>query len=118
GGRGLPAAPGGHAAPAGDAAVGLGQPAGDRPEPAPGPPPAPRATVTPIGSRLGPGSDGDQGRSAERARVPARPGQEQQEAAPAVTRERPARKAAGGRSRRSSVPSWDEIMFGTNRPGD
>jgi len=28
---------------------------------------------------------------------------------------RPARKAAGGRSRRSSVPSWDEIMFGTSR---
>ena len=26
-----------------------------------------------------------------------------------------ARKAAGGRSRRSSVPSWDEIMFGTSR---
>jgi hypothetical protein len=30
-------------------------------------------------------------------------------------RARPARKAAGGRSRRSSVPSWDEIMFGTSR---
>jgi hypothetical protein len=31
---------------------------------------------------------------------------------------RPARKAAGGRSRRASVPSWDEIMFGTSRPQD
>jgi hypothetical protein len=30
-------------------------------------------------------------------------------------RERPARKAAGGRSRRASVPSWDEIMFGNTR---
>ncbi len=30
-------------------------------------------------------------------------------------RARAARKAAGGRSRRSSVPSWDEIMFGTSR---
>jgi hypothetical protein len=30
-------------------------------------------------------------------------------------RERPVRKAAGGRSRRASVPSWDEIMFGNNR---
>jgi len=50
--------------------------------------------------------------------VPARPAQEQQEVTPAVTRERPARKAAGGRSRRSSVPSWDEIMFGTSRPND
>ena len=28
------------------------------------------------------------------------------------------RKAAGGRSRRSSVPSWDEIMFGTSRQPD
>ena len=31
---------------------------------------------------------------------------------------RPARKAAGGRARRSSVPSWDEIMFGTSRQPD
>jgi hypothetical protein len=31
---------------------------------------------------------------------------------------RPARKAAGGRGRRSSVPSWDEIMFGTSRQSD
>jgi hypothetical protein len=31
---------------------------------------------------------------------------------------RRARKAAGGRSRRSSVPSWDEIMFGTSRQPD
>jgi hypothetical protein len=29
-----------------------------------------------------------------------------------------ARKAAGGRGRRSSVPSWDEIMFGTSRQSD
>jgi hypothetical protein len=29
-----------------------------------------------------------------------------------------ARRAAGGRSRRSSVPSWDEIMFGSSRPRD
>ncbi len=33
-------------------------------------------------------------------------------------RERPARKAAGGRSRRASVPSWDEIMLGTTRNTD
>jgi hypothetical protein len=26
------------------------------------------------------------------------------------------RRAAGGRGRRSSVPSWDEIMFGSSRP--
>jgi hypothetical protein len=34
------------------------------------------------------------------------------------TRERPARKAAGGRGRRASVPSWDEIMFGNSRQPD
>jgi hypothetical protein len=52
----------------------------------------------------------------------ARPAAELAEAAPeAGSQETPApqrgraRKAAGGRSRRSSVPSWDEIMFGTSR---
>jgi hypothetical protein len=30
----------------------------------------------------------------------------------------PAKKATGGRSRRASVPSWDEIMFGTSRQQD
>jgi hypothetical protein len=107
-----------HVAAADDTAVRLCQPDAELPEPASGPRPAPGATVTPIGSRLGPGSDGEQGRQGERARVPARPAQEQQETKPAATRERPARKAAGGRSRRSSVPSWDEIMFGTSRPND
>jgi hypothetical protein len=34
---------------------------------------------------------------------------------PVVPQRGRARKAAGGRSRRSSVPSWDEIMFGTSR---
>ncbi len=38
-----------------------------------------------------------------------------EETAPQAQPARPARKAAGGRSRRSSVPSWDEIMFGTSR---
>ncbi len=33
-------------------------------------------------------------------------------------RDRSARKAAGGRSRRSSVPTWDEIMFGSSRRQD
>jgi len=31
---------------------------------------------------------------------------------------RPGRKATGGRTRRASVPSWDEIMFGTSRQPD
>ena len=37
---------------------------------------------------------------------------------PATAQRGRARKAAGGRSRRSSVPSWDEIMFGTSRQPD
>jgi Protein of unknown function (DUF3071) len=40
------------------------------------------------------------------------------QAAPPPPRGRAARRAAGGRSRRSSVPSWDEIMFGTSRQPD
>jgi hypothetical protein len=32
--------------------------------------------------------------------------------------DRPAKKAAGGRSRRASVPSWDEIMLGNSRQPD
>ena len=43
---------------------------------------------------------------------------EDQQAAAAAATGGPARKAAGGRSRRSSVPSWDEIMFGTSRQSD
>jgi len=111
-----------HVAPADDTATRLCLPDAELPEPVPGPRAAARATVTPIGTRLGPGPDAEQSRPAERVRVPppgrARPAPEQPEAAPAVTRERPVRKAAGGRSRRSSVPSWDEIMFGTTRPND
>ncbi len=33
-------------------------------------------------------------------------------------RERPVKKAASGRSRRASVPSWDEIMLGNSRQPD
>jgi hypothetical protein len=43
--------------------------------------------------------------------------QAQQEAAEART-SKPARRSSGGRSRRSSVPSWDEIMFGNSRQPD
>jgi hypothetical protein len=113
-----------HVAPADDTATRLCLPDAELPPPAAGPRPAARATVTPIGSRMGQPADNEQGRQAERSRVPApahsRAAPEQQESAPAaaVQRERPARKAAGGRSRRSSVPSWDEIMFGTSRPSE
>ena len=36
----------------------------------------------------------------------------------AETRPGAAKKAAGGRSRRASMPSWDEIMFGNSRQQD
>jgi hypothetical protein len=37
---------------------------------------------------------------------------------PAGEARQPKRRSSGGRSRRSSVPSWDEIMFGNNRQPD
>jgi hypothetical protein len=86
------------------------------------------ATVTPIGSRLSPAPSEPESRpQAEPVRVPAAPrpaAAEQDDGLAGVVQqapaqERPARKkAAGGRSRRSSVPSWDEIMFGTSRQPD
>jgi hypothetical protein len=51
--------------------------------------------------------------AADGASNPAADPPEQAEAAP-----RPARRSAGGRARRSSVPSWDEIMFGNSRQPD
>jgi hypothetical protein len=56
-------------------------------------------------------SDADGSRSA------AEPGGGAESAADAGPAERRARRVAGARPRRSSVPSWDEIMFGTSRPG-
>jgi hypothetical protein len=84
------------------------------------------ATVTPIGSRLSQLPLEQEGRAKPvtgHAPAPSRAAPEQ-ESAPAAAvpqapaRERPARKAAGGRSRRASVPSWDEIMLGTSRQPD
>jgi hypothetical protein len=120
-----------HVAPADDTAARLCLPEADLPE-APRVRAPARATVTPIASRLGPpaaperdaGRARDAGRPPEPPRVPAparaRAAEPEPEAAPAAPApsERPARKAAGGRSRRSSVPSWDEIMFGTSRPSE
>jgi len=117
-----------HVAPADDTAARLCLPEADLPEATSRMRAAARATVTPIASRLGspapPERDASQSADAARVSAPARPpaaeaGAEAGQAAAApVPRERPARKAAGGRSRRSSVPSWDEIMFGTSRPQD
>jgi hypothetical protein len=103
------------------------------------------ATVTPIAPRLGgiaahhpeqraaaappaPGPAAQQGRPAmggqgsREADTERRPAERDTAAAADERgdqpRERPARKAAGGRSRRASVPSWDEIMFGSSRQPD
>jgi hypothetical protein len=50
--------------------------------------------------------------------APAAVATDQQESPAQPARERQARKAAGGRSRRASVPSWDEIMLGNSRQPD
>jgi hypothetical protein len=84
----------GHSAPAGTAAAAAG-PAGTGADPA-APDPA------------------DPGSPDRPEQAPA--AAESQE--PATAQRGRARKAAGGRSRRSSVPSWDEIMFGTSRQPD
>ena len=84
---------------------------------------APAGTATAAAGPAGPASTG----ADPAAPDPADPGSpdrpEQAPAAaesqePATAQRGRARKAAGGRSRRSSVPSWDEIMFGTSRQPD
>jgi hypothetical protein len=105
----------------------------------------PTATVTPIGSRHHPAYS-DQTRDFERRSAPAsarsreaaltatpvgqpgpadQPGRDEQAEPPASaaaangTPSEPARPAKkSGRPRRASVPSWDEIMFGTSRQPD
>jgi Protein of unknown function (DUF3071) len=100
-----------------------------------------RATVTPIAPRLGPAGPYGPEPGAEPERKPPRAAAPAPPAAPAPAladadhgaaepaaangsepagpaRERPARRAAGARSRRASVPSWDEIMFGNSRQTD
>jgi hypothetical protein len=120
-----------HISPANDTAAGLCLPDAGLPPVAARQPGS--ATVTPIGSRLSQPPAEQEARSAEPARVPApsRPVAAEQDAGLASStqqpperperpaEERPARKkAAGGRPRRASVPSWDEIMFGTSRQPD
>ena len=114
-------------------------PAQARPEPAPAPEPAvsqaraaevhpARTAEVPARAAEAPppraaGAQSSRAAEARPARPPeARPAAEVAETAPeaggqetAVPQRGRARKAAGGRSRRSSVPSWDEIMFGTSR---
>ncbi len=76
-----------------------------------------RARIGSGGARPAPdetpgGADARPAAAAERPAEPT-PGESRPEAPP-----RTAKKAAGGRARRSSVPSWDEIMFGTSRQPD
>jgi len=117
-------------------------PPAPRPEPRPEPVPVPVAVPEPAVSQARPaevhpartadaqprvaGAHSPRAAEAPPTRPPeARPAAELAEAAPEEgSQEAPApqrgraRKSAGGRSRRSSVPSWDEIMFGTSRQPD
>ncbi len=136
-----------HVSPADDTAAVLSFPGADLPE-APRLPAASRATVTPIARRLpapgqppprtenwtprtaatgtevrAPSPDPAQRPHAEPATTASRSGMAQDPPAdgPPTAQpgsEQPPRKAARGRSRRSSVPTWDEIMFGTSRQSD
>jgi hypothetical protein len=124
-----------HVTPADDDAARLSLPEADLPAAQRSPVAATRATVTPIAPRLAPLAsqaavpgpltqpepDPEQRHATAQARPASSEAVVEDEAAeppPAAARERPARKAAGGRSRRSSVPSWDEIMFGNSRQPD
>jgi hypothetical protein len=116
-----------HVAPADDTAARLSEPDAELPSPQPLPVTGTTATVTPIGSRLATAAAMAEPEARRQPEAPAGPANvpsfEPEEAAPppppkSPPRERPARKTAGGRSRRSSVPSWDEIMFGTSRRND
>ncbi len=122
--------------PAGGRAT-AGRPRSARPEPAPAPEPAVAsqaraAEVHPARAAEARGRRRSRRGSPGRSHLPpprpgqpapeARPAAELAETAPEAGSQEPAapqrgraRKAAGGRSRRSSVPSWDEIMFGTSR---
>jgi len=119
-----------HVTPADDTAARLCLDGAGLPASPPGRGSVATATVTPIGSRISaPGApDHDPRRPQERGHPAAtgralaaetereeRPGTPAPQAPPP---ERKARKAAGGRSRRASVPSWDEIMLGTSRHPD
>jgi len=76
-----------------------------------GPAPARNSGSGPAPDEEAPGAEGRPAaadRPAEPA--PAKPAPE--------TAQKTGKKAASGRARRSSVPSWDEIMFGTSRQPD
>ncbi len=137
-----------HAMPADDNAARLSLSGADLPPGRLSPAEPATATVTPIARRLGAlgAHPADQRGEAERqparvaagasprpaavkapAKAPGTPAGRPEDAAGSDDRpaqpespvpERPVRKAASGRARRSSVPSWDEIMLGNSRPTD
>ncbi|MQA83655.1 MAG: DUF3071 domain-containing protein [Streptosporangiales bacterium] len=78
-------------------------------------------TVTPLTPRRAPAQEQAPAREQQPTTVRGAQQEEepaQEEAPPAAApqpEQRPARRAAGGRGRRASVPSWDEIMFGARR---
>jgi hypothetical protein len=85
-------------------------------EPRPDPEHLPgRAKAPPAEPAAGAAQDPAPGRG-EPERAAARPDSASEPDSPA--RERPVKKAASGRSRRASVPSWDEIMLGNSRQPD
>jgi hypothetical protein len=133
-----------HATPADDEAARLSLPEADLPAESAGGRGA--ATVTPLQPRFGPAAvqaarparrpadapprqpeqappaerpqDAEQAPDQEPRQPPA---PQEAEAGPDADRAPAAhggRRAASGRGRRSSVPSWDEIMFGSSRPRD
>jgi hypothetical protein len=59
-------------------------------------------------------ADGPQDDEAAASSGPAAASQDK----PAADGRQPKRRSSGARSRRSSVPSWDEIMFGNSRQPD
>ena len=74
--------------------------------------PDPPAVSNPVVSDPVVGNPAASGQNAEPAKEPEPPASAPEPPA------RPARRSSGGRSRRSSVPSWDEIMFGSSRQPD
>jgi Protein of unknown function (DUF3071) len=84
------------------------------PEPDPGLPAEPAAGLSRRGATEQPPAGAPAPAAAGTGETPAAA----QAAQEPADRGRPARKAAGGRGRRSSVPTWDEIMFGSSRRQD
>jgi len=94
----------------------LGGQAAHHPEPR-GSAPPPRSPAASGAAKAGPPAAGHAAREADGPR-PAELDAVAADRHPDPARERPVRKAAGGRSRRASVPSWDEIMLGNSRQPD